>query len=177
MKEMFTFTLDFFTYNDEYDEENYDYQAGPDSEDYQEETDSTFLPVFVTAPRVYRVTAGHTARLECQVDRLGPMVLSWRRVNNGTNSYIATGTLMMLDNKRFSVLSSTTSSTLLITLATPEDAGQYICEISSNPPVHMTHWLRLKGEQHSLASSDCDKYSFCFRLDYFFIVKKCVVLV
>ena len=74
------------------------------------------------------------------------MVLSWKKVNNGTNSYIATGTLMMLDNKRFSVLSSTTSSTLLITLATPEDAGQYICEISSNPPVHMTHWLKLKGE-------------------------------
>ena len=102
---------------------------------------------------MYRVTAGHTARLECQVDRLGPMVLSWRKENNGTSSYIATGTLIMLDNKRFSVLSSTTSSTLLITLATPEDAGQYSCEISSNPPVHLTHWLRLEGEQFCSPSS------------------------
>ena len=130
------------------------FQSEQEGEDYQEESDSTFLPVFLTAPRVYRVTAGHTARLECQVDRLGPMVLSWRREHNGTSSYVATGTLMMLDNKRFSVLSSTTSSTLLITLAAPEDAGQYSCEISSNPPVHLTHWLRLKGEHFfSLLSS------------------------
>ena len=79
------------------------------------------------------------------MDRLGPMVLSWRRVINGTSNYIATGKLVMLDNPRFTVLTSTTSSTLLITLAAREDAGQYLCEISSNPPVHMTHWLRIKG--------------------------------
>ena len=74
------------------------------------------------------------------------MVLSWKRVVNGTTNYIATGKLVMLDNKRFSVLTSTTSSTLLITLAAREDGGQYMCEISSNPPVHMTHWLKLKGQ-------------------------------
>ena len=111
-----------------------------------EEETASFLPVFLSSPRVYTVSPGHTARLECQVDRLGPMVLSWKRVVNGTTNYIATGKLVMLDNKRFSVLTSTASSTLLITLAAREDGGQYMCEISSNPPVHMTHWLKLKGQ-------------------------------
>ena len=111
-----------------------------------EEETASFLPVFVSSPRVYTVTAGHTARLECQVDRLGPMVLSWKRVENGTTNYVATGKLVMVDNSRFSVLTSTASSTLLITLAAVEDAGQYMCEISSNPPVHMTHWLKLRGQ-------------------------------
>ena len=79
-----------------------------------EEETASFLPVFVSSPRVYTVTAGHTARLECQVDRLGPMVLSWKRVENGTTNYVATGKLVMVDNSRFSVLTSTASSTLLI---------------------------------------------------------------
>ena len=65
-------------------------------------------------------------RLQCSVDRLGPMVLSWRRVDNTStsgSSYLATGSLVMSANKRMSLLSSTTSSTLLITLVRPEDEG------------------------------------------------------
>ena len=54
---------DFFTYNDEYDEENYLYDE--DTEDLDiEEISTTFLPVFTSSPTVYRVTEGHTARLE-----------------------------------------------------------------------------------------------------------------
>ena len=108
-------------------------------------------------------------RLQCSVDRLGPMVLSWRRVDNSStsgSSYLATGSLVMSANKRISLLSSTTSSTLLITLVRPEDEGelseilkikyrlwiwflflgQYVCEVSSSPPVHMAHWLKLTGQ-------------------------------
>ena len=93
------------------------------------------------------------------------MVLSWRRVDNTStsgSSYLATGSLVMSSNKRISLLSSTTSSTLLITLVRPEDEGengeiqidnnvnksylgQYVCEVSSSPPVHMAHWLKLTG--------------------------------
>lgn len=138
---------DFFTYNDRYDEENYEYDY-PEEEGHQnhEEVQTTFLPVFTSSPTVYRVSEGHTARLQCSVDRLGPMVLSWRRVDNSStsgSSYLATGSLVMSANKRMSLLSSTTSSTLLITLVRPEDEGQYVCEVSSSPPVHMAHWLKL----------------------------------
>lgn len=55
---------DFFTYNDEYDEENYSYTE--DGVEMLEEETASFLPVFESSPRVYRVSAGHTARLECQ---------------------------------------------------------------------------------------------------------------
>ena len=67
------------------------------------------------------------SRLQCSVDRLGPMVLSWRRVDNTStsgSSYLATGSLVMSPNKRISLLSSTTSSSLLITLVKPEDEGE-----------------------------------------------------
>ena len=85
-------------------------------------------------------------RLECSVDRLGPMVLSWRRIINETSHYVATGKLIMVNDKRMSLLTSTASSSLLITLVRAEDAGQYVCEVSSSPPVHMTHWIKIKGD-------------------------------
>ena len=50
-------------------------------------------------------------RLECAVDRLGPMVLSWRRLDNVSQasagsyqgSYIATGRLVMVADPRVQV--------------------------------------------------------------------------
>ena len=94
---------------------------------------------------VYRVRRGNTARLECAVDNLGPMILSWRRLINNSSAYIATGSIVIVRDKRFSVLTSTTSSMLLITLMTPKDTGEYVCEVSSTPPVHIKHWLKMKG--------------------------------
>ena len=46
-------------------------------------------------------------RLECAVDRLGPMVLSWRRLDNvsmsSAGSYLATGRLVMVADPRVQV--------------------------------------------------------------------------
>ena len=52
--------LDFITYNDEYDEENYLYDEN--EEDTMEEETQTFLPVFTSSPTTYRIIEGHTAR-------------------------------------------------------------------------------------------------------------------
>ena len=45
--------------------------------------------------------------MECAVDRLGPMVLSWRRLDNvsmsSAGSYIATGRLVMVADPRVQV--------------------------------------------------------------------------
>ena len=130
----------FFTYNDNYSEENYEY-----NEEEEAEEEANFLPMFVSSPTVYRVRRGNTARLECKVEKLGPMVLSWRRLINNSSEYIATGNIVMVRDKRVSVLTSTTSSMLLITLMTPKDTGEYVCEVSSTPPVHIKHWLKMKG--------------------------------
>ena len=60
------FVLDFFTYNDEYDEENYEYDEDTSSE---EEQAATFLPNFISSPTVFRVKEGHTARY-CQANTM-----------------------------------------------------------------------------------------------------------
>jgi len=130
----------FYTYNDNYSEENYEY-----NEEVEVEEEANYLPVFESSPTVYRVRGGNTARLECKVDNLGPMVLSWRRLINNTSEYIATGSIVMVRDKRFSILTSTSSSMLLITLMTPKDTGEYVCEVSSTPPVHIKHWLKMKA--------------------------------
>ena len=122
----------FYTYNDNYSEENYEY-----NEEVEVEEEANFLPIFESSPTVYRVRQGNTARLECRVDNLGPMVLSWRRLINNSSAYIATGSIVIVRDRRFSVLTSTTSSMLLITLMTPKDTGEYVCEVSSTPPVHI----------------------------------------
>jgi len=63
----------------------------------------------------------------------------------GTNtSYLATGTVVMVQDQRVSVETSSTSSTLLIVRAGKEDEGEYICQVSSQPPVHIKLSLRLK---------------------------------
>ena len=88
------------------------------------------------------------------------MVLSWKRIINDTSHYVATGKLIMVNDKRMSLLTSTTSSTLLITLVREEDAGQYVCEVSSSPPVHMAHWIKIKGKNtYSILSSNIHRFN------------------
>ena len=65
---------------------------------------------------------------------------------SSSSTYLATGSIVTAQDSRVTVLTSSTSSTLLISLATRADIGQYSCEISSSPPVHLTHWLRLAGK-------------------------------
>ena len=110
-----------------------------------EEEEASFVPMFQSSQTVYRVQMGNTARLECSVDRLGPMVLSWKKVNQNISEYIVTGrTVMTGGSKKISVLTSSSSSILMLSNVGHEDVGEYQCEVSSTPPVHMTHWIRLK---------------------------------
>ena len=45
-------------------------------ENAEEEEENSFVPVFRLSLTVYRVQISNTARLEFEVDQLGPMVLS-----------------------------------------------------------------------------------------------------
>lgn len=131
----------YYTYNDNYSEENYEY------ENVEEEEEYSFVPVLQSSPTVYRVKRGHTARLDCKVDKLGPMVLSWKKVSGNSSEYIVTGRTVMTDrSRRISVLTSSSSSILMLSKFGPEDVGQYQCEVSSTPPVYLTHSLRLRNK-------------------------------
>merc|ERR1711915_407934 len=84
----------YYTYNDNYSEENYEYENVKEEEEY------SFVPVLQSSPTVYRVKRGHTARLDCKVDKLGPMVLSWKKVSGNSSEYIVTGRTVMTDRSR-----------------------------------------------------------------------------
>ena len=103
------------------------------------------MPIFQSSPTVYRVEPGNTARLECKVERLGPVVISWKKVHNNSSEYIVTGrTVTTGKNERVSVLTSSSSSMLMLSEVEPKDVGEYQCEVSSTPPVYLTHSLRLR---------------------------------
>lgn len=127
----------------DYNGEEYDYK---EYKEYQEgETEAQIpVPVFLTSPKTHYVEPGGRARLDCRLDQLGPMVVSWGRVKGTNTSYLATGTVVMVQDRRVSVETSPTSSTLLIIRAERKDEGEYICQVSSQPPVHIKLSLRLK---------------------------------
>ena len=129
----------YFTYNDNYSEENYEY------EDVEERKEANFVPVFQSSPTVYRIQRGDTARLECKVDRLGPMVLSWKKLKGNGSECIVNGSKVMTDiSRRVSVRTSSSVSTLIVRKVRPIDTGEYQCEVSSTPPVHLTHELKIR---------------------------------
>jgi hypothetical protein len=130
----------FYSYSEHYPEEEYEY-----SEEQEEEGVASYVPVFLTSPHTVWVSQGGRARLECRVDRLGPMVLSWSRVDRANSTYLATGAMLLVTDPRLTVELAASSSTLFITGVEARDEGEYLCQASSQPPVHVKLTLRLKG--------------------------------
>jgi len=125
-----------YSYPDDY---AYSSEAGE-----EEEAAIHLLPQLVTQPTRVLVREGSSARLECQVDRLGPLVISWKKMDKTGVNYLATGGIKLVNDSRVTVLPSSVSSRLLISQVREEDAGEYVCELSSQPPMHVTHTLALK---------------------------------
>ena len=79
---------------------------------------------------------------------IGPMVIIWKKtdINGGNPEYVATGRTKLTVNKRINLENvDDQGSTLVIDFVTQEDAGYYICEISSNPPATLRHQVSLIG--------------------------------
>jgi len=80
----------------------------------------------------------------------GPMVISWKKADpDGSNlQYLATGSHSLSRDSRISVEEATNGkgSTLVISFANDQDVGEYICEVSSNPPATLRHHVSLIGK-------------------------------
>ena len=79
------------------------------------------------------------------------MVISWKKSDaNGANlQYLATGTHRLTSDTRVSVENADEKgSTLVISFANNDDVGDYICEVSSNPPATLRHHVSLMGRCH-----------------------------
>ena len=84
---------------------------------------------------------------------LGPMVISWKKSDGqgGPLQYLATGTHRLTSDTRVSVEESNEQgSTLVISFANDQDVGDYVCEVSSNPPATLRHHVSLIGNHHHL---------------------------
>ena len=84
---------------------------------------------------------------------LGPMVISWKKSDGqgGPLQYLATGTHRLTSDTRVSVEESNEQgSTLVISFANDQDVGDYVCEVSSNPPATLRHSVSLIGNHHDL---------------------------
>lgn len=84
----------------------------------------------------------------------GPMVISWKKRGPSSNEqqdqWLAIGKILYVsgpDADRFSVEIEPESkgSTLVIALAKPSDVGDYICQVSSNPPATLRHSVTMIG--------------------------------
>ena len=81
------------------------------------------------------------------------MVISWKKSDGqgGPLQYLATGTHRLTSDTRVSVEESNEQgSTLVISFANDQDVGDYVCEVSSNPPATLRHSVSLIGNHHLL---------------------------
>lgn len=91
--------------------------------------------------------------LKCASSFAGPMVISWKKSDGqgGNLQYLATGTHRLTSDTRVSVEESNEKgSTLVISFANDQDAGDYVCEVSSNPPATLRHHVSLIGKDSGL---------------------------
>lgn len=145
---------------DEYVDDGYDYDG--DDDDYNSDVDSggtdendyaiKDVPNFVTRGSTFTVDKGTTIRLPCYVDRLPKnFVLMWNRINprSGQKSMVAMDKMLMGNDPRISVevgaSGSDHGSSLIISLAKDEDAGQYICEMGTGGGQAIKHTVHIRA--------------------------------
>ena len=75
------------------------------------------------------------------------MVISWKKRDGSKDQYLATGSHLLTGDDRIQVEldPDNLGSTLVVTLAKTTDVGQYICEVSSNPPAVLRHKVSIIG--------------------------------
>jgi hypothetical protein len=79
------------------------------------------------------------------------MVISWKKRDGSKDQYLATGDHLMTGDDRIQVETERMGSTLVITLAKTSDVGEYICEVSSNPPAVLRQKVSIIGEECEFA--------------------------
>jgi len=128
----------------DYDAENSDVledKAADDNETSKgSELELISTPKFVTAPQSIIENEGGTVRLPCIVERLEGFVLLWKK-----NTDIVTVASQIID-KRVRLTEEDNGNHLILSQATPEDSGEYTCQISAYKPTEITHKLLIRVE-------------------------------
>lgn len=133
---------DYADYNDgeqDYPESNTLYEDAPE----EEETVAT--PKFVSQPKVVIVNEGDTIRLPCFVDdsdSTKTMIWIWKLGDQ----------ILALNERPYDIAASRVKietgngagNQLVIMMATKEDAGQYICQVSAAENIFLEHTVKIR---------------------------------
>ncbi|KAK2727244.1 neural cell adhesion molecule 2-like [Artemia franciscana] len=113
--------------------------------DYEEESDKEMdeenarIPLLLSKEQELFGKTGANVSLPCEVDDIGSYVRLWRReLPDGNAAGLFIGTVKNVRDSRFGLLSN---GALTIEDLTPEDAGQYICSLSTRSPAKLVHNL------------------------------------
>ncbi|GFS96711.1 receptor-type tyrosine-protein phosphatase S [Nephila pilipes] len=103
-------------------------------DDELEEVPSTHMPHLLSTTTFVQATIGETIDFPCAVDDLGDFVLIWKKEKN---NILFAGELRIIRDDRIKV----NRTSLVISNIHPKDSGEYICQISTNPPLELSHSL------------------------------------
>lgn len=109
-----------------------------DEQEEEEEFEIGDIPNFISAPMNVSARPGTNIRLTCQVSNMN-VPLMWSRVENGKTVVLALGDRVFAsgeDASRFSLreLDNKGGQSLTIFRASKSDAGEYLCQVMSQPP-------------------------------------------
>lgn len=120
--------------NDEYEDVTTDENGG-------EERVIHTLPKFQTTGQNMLVNEGATIKLPCLVNRLEGFVLLWKK---GEDIITVGNQVINKADARLQLIQETNGNTLVISLAEEEDAGDYICQISTYKPTEIKHSVKIR---------------------------------
>lgn len=127
--------------DDDCDDLDGDGYCDDDSGDEYSDSGEGGQPQFGDDERSVTVDLGNTARLTCTVHQLGSQVISWKR----GDSFLFLGSSPLTNDERYSVELTDSSSSLTITLVSPQDAGDFKCQVASSQPMEQIFSIEIKA--------------------------------
>ncbi|XP_052863574.1 limbic system-associated membrane protein [Anopheles cruzii] len=94
------------------------------------------VPRFTSRGHTYRAVVGDTLVLPCEVENLGTLVLLWRRGSN----VLTASQLMVTRDERIRLVNG---YNLEISELEPQDAGDYVCQISDKVNKDQVHTVEI----------------------------------
>lgn len=130
------------------------------------------IPEFTSHPQHFKVPSGHSVRMPCKVQNLGHMTTSWKKVdpraahNAASATYLTTGKHKLTGdpNVRLEDVSQE-GSTLVIDRVNRASLGDYVCEVSSNPPATLRHQLSILSPPTATILMEEDSHDRKYKID------------
>lgn len=97
-------------------------------------------PKYISESMSMLVNEGETVRLPCMVDRLQGFVLLWKKKED----ILAVGKQII--DKKFKMDINNNGNNLIIEQISPEEEGEYTCQVSAYEPKFLTHKITVRVE-------------------------------